>query len=116
MSGTVLTSTGIIAMAVGMRITTLRENVRWCIAELRHKSESFKQSGAVSVLDGDVVNSDTAIPPSLKDALNAAVAELEDVLDLLVTGTLDLTREFSTSCTHRSILSSTAAPRFYLIV
>jgi hypothetical protein len=54
----------------------------WCIAELRHKSESFKQCGAVSVLDGDVVKSDTAIPPSLRDALNAAVAELEDVLDL----------------------------------
>jgi hypothetical protein len=37
---------------------------------------------ANSVFDGDVVKSDTAIPSALKDALNNAVATLEDVLDM----------------------------------
>jgi Protein of unknown function (DUF4246) len=54
----------------------------WCIAELRHKSKSFQQTGAISVFDGDVVKSDTAIPSALKDALNNAVAALENVLDM----------------------------------
>ena len=54
----------------------------WCIAELRHKLQSFKQTGAISVFDGDVVKSDIAIPSALKDALSTAVAKLEDVPDL----------------------------------
>jgi hypothetical protein len=53
----------------------------WCIAELRHKLDSFHQTGAISVFDGDVVKSDTAVSPALKDALSAAVAKLEDVPD-----------------------------------
>jgi len=53
----------------------------WCIAELRHKSKSFQQTGAISVFDGDVVKSDTAILPSIRDALITAAAKLEDVPD-----------------------------------
>jgi hypothetical protein len=53
----------------------------WCIAELRYKLKSFQQTGAISVYDGDVVKSDTAIPSALKDALSSAVFELEDVPD-----------------------------------
>lgn len=60
----------------GMDIT---ENmVEWCIAELRYKADS-RQPRAISVYNGDVVKSDTAIPASLKEALKKAIAPLEDI-------------------------------------
>ncbi|KIM72382.1 hypothetical protein PILCRDRAFT_99389 [Piloderma croceum F 1598] len=64
------------------RIDITENMFNWCIAELRHKLKSFQRTGAISVFDGDVVKSDTAIPSALKDALNNAVAKLEDVLDM----------------------------------
>ena len=52
----------------------------WCIAELQFKAKAFQENGGlVSVFDGDVVKSDTAIPPDLQAALKAAVKLLEDV-------------------------------------
>ncbi|RDB17189.1 hypothetical protein Hypma_001699 [Hypsizygus marmoreus] len=53
--------------------------VDWCIAELRYKARIFEDTGAVSVYNGDVVKSDTAIATSLKDALRKAVTPLEGV-------------------------------------
>jgi hypothetical protein len=53
--------------------------VDWCIAELRYKAKIFEKTGAVSVYRGEVIKSDTVIPPSLKDALRRAVSLLEDV-------------------------------------
>lgn len=51
----------------------------YCIDELRYKSAEFKNTGIVTVYDGDVVRSDTTIPSSLRDALRAATASLEHV-------------------------------------
>lgn len=52
----------------------------WCIAELQSKAKAFEENGGlVSVFDGDVVKSDTAISPDLQAALKAAVKPLEDV-------------------------------------
>jgi hypothetical protein len=51
----------------------------YCVDELRHKSKLFKETGAVTVYDADVVKSDNAIPPSLKEALRVAIAPLENV-------------------------------------
>lgn len=52
--------------------------VDWCIAELQYKSKQFnKSTGVITVFDGDVVKSDTAIPTSLKEALRASALELE---------------------------------------
>lgn len=56
--------------------------VDWVIEELRYKARLFQQTGAVSIYDGDVVKSDSAIPESLKKALQAAVAPLEQVLEV----------------------------------
>jgi Protein of unknown function (DUF4246) len=53
----------------------------WCLAELRWKAESFRQSSAVSVYTGDIVKSDSAVPEALKNALKEAVKPLEDVPD-----------------------------------
>ncbi|RDB22804.1 hypothetical protein Hypma_010044 [Hypsizygus marmoreus] len=53
--------------------------VDWCIDELRYKAKTFQDTGAVSVYNGDVVKSDSAIPTSVKDALKKAVAPLEQV-------------------------------------
>ncbi|KAG5637121.1 hypothetical protein H0H81_005714 [Sphagnurus paluster] len=53
--------------------------VDWCIAELRYKANQLKPTGAISVYNGDVVKSDTAISPLLRDALKAAVAPLENI-------------------------------------
>ena len=53
--------------------------VDWCIAELQHKAKIFNETGAVSVFTGDVVKSDTIVPPSIQDELKAAVKPLEDV-------------------------------------
>ena len=52
----------------------------WCIAELKAKAKAFQENGGlVSVFDGDVVKSDTIIPPDLQAALKVAVEPLEDV-------------------------------------
>ena len=52
----------------------------WCIAELKAKAKAFqKNGGLVSVFDGDVVKSDTIIPPDLQAALKVAVEPLENV-------------------------------------
>jgi len=57
--------------------------ITWCFAELQWKAEAFRKSGAaVSVYTGDVIKSDSAVPESLKNALEAAVKPLEDVPDL----------------------------------
>ncbi|KAG5637205.1 hypothetical protein H0H81_005418 [Sphagnurus paluster] len=53
--------------------------IDWCIAELRYKANQLENTGAISVYNGDVVKSDTAIPPLPRDALKAAVAPLENV-------------------------------------
>ncbi|KAG6909612.1 hypothetical protein DXG01_016394 [Tephrocybe rancida] len=66
-----------ILSADGMDVTVAM--AEWCIAELRYKAKIFEKTGAVSVFNGDVVKSDTAIPLSLKEALKAAVAPLEQV-------------------------------------
>jgi Protein of unknown function (DUF4246) len=51
----------------------------WVIDELRYKAGIFKATGAVSIYNGDVVKSDSAIPRHLKEALRTAVRPLEDV-------------------------------------
>ncbi|KAG6909613.1 hypothetical protein DXG01_016395 [Tephrocybe rancida] len=66
-----------ILSADGMDVTVAM--VEWCIAELRYKAKIFEKTGAVSVFNGDVVKSDTTVPLSLKEALKAAVAPLEQV-------------------------------------
>lgn len=53
--------------------------VDYCIAELRHKASAFQEEGFIIVYEGDVVKSDSAIPESLRLALVAAAAPLEDV-------------------------------------
>jgi hypothetical protein len=58
--------------------------VDWCIAELQFKAKAFQENGGlVSVYNGDVVKSDTAVPPELQESLRAAVAPLEDIPDRL---------------------------------
>jgi hypothetical protein len=54
-----------------------------CIAELRDKSEQFKQTGYVRILDAEVVvtKSDATISGELQDELRAGVKPLEDVPD-----------------------------------
>lgn len=56
-----------------------QEMADWVIDELRYKAKIFNAVGAISVYNGDVVKSDTAVPLELKEALQAAVKELEDV-------------------------------------
>ena len=54
--------------------------VDWCIAELQFKADAFQENGGVvSVYNGGVIKSDTAIPPELQASLRAAVAPLEDM-------------------------------------
>ncbi|GLB35536.1 putative protein of unknown function (DUF4246) [Lyophyllum shimeji] len=55
--------------------------VDWCIAEVQYKAELFEKTGFVTVYNGDVVKSDSAIPDTLKEALRAATALLEQVPD-----------------------------------
>ena len=58
--------------------------VDWCFAELQFKAKIFQVNGGlVSVYNGDVVKSDSAIPPDLQAALKAAVDPIEDVPDRL---------------------------------
>lgn len=51
----------------------------WIIKELQWKSESFKETGRVTVFDVGVVKSDTAISQELQQALKEAVVPFEDV-------------------------------------
>jgi hypothetical protein len=51
----------------------------YCIDELRYKSKIFLQTGIVVAYDVGITKSDIAIPSSLRDALCAAAAPLEDV-------------------------------------
>jgi hypothetical protein len=53
--------------------------VDWVIEELRFKAKVFKQTAAVSVFNGDVVKSDTAISQEIRESLKAAVQSLEDI-------------------------------------
>lgn len=53
--------------------------VEWIIEELRWKVESFKKTGTVTVYNGDVVKSDTAVTLSTKQALQAEARKLEDI-------------------------------------
>ncbi|TFK66718.1 hypothetical protein BDN72DRAFT_859695 [Pluteus cervinus] len=55
--------------------------IDWAIEEARYKFKLplFVEHGAICVYDGDVVKSDTVIPQSVKEALQRAVAPLEDV-------------------------------------
>jgi hypothetical protein len=53
--------------------------VDWVIDELRYKARIFKETGAVSTFNGDVVKSDLAIPKDIQEALKAAVRKLEDI-------------------------------------
>ncbi|KAF8055778.1 hypothetical protein FPV67DRAFT_797302 [Lyophyllum atratum] len=43
------------------------------------EAKTFETTGAVSVYNGDAVKSDTAVSDSLKEALKAAAAPLEEV-------------------------------------
>jgi Protein of unknown function (DUF4246) len=63
--------------AAGRDVT--KNMVNWVIDELRWKAQIFKDSGAVSVFNGDVVKSDTAIPKSLQISLQLAAKPLENV-------------------------------------
>jgi hypothetical protein len=56
--------------------------VDWVIEELRYKANIFKDTLAVSVLNGDVVKSDTVISEVTKKSLQAAVKVLEDVPEI----------------------------------
>lgn len=53
--------------------------VDWCIEELQYKAGIFKKTGAVSVYNGDVVKSDTAIPKSIQEELKNAAISLEHI-------------------------------------
>ena len=56
--------------------------IAWCIDELRYKAKKFQGTHMITVYDGDVVKSDTAIPSSLRHALKTTVAPLEDILEI----------------------------------
>jgi hypothetical protein len=51
----------------------------WVMDELRYKAKILKETGAVTVFNGDVVKSDVAIPTSVKESLQAAARNLENV-------------------------------------
>jgi len=53
--------------------------VDWVIEELRYKAKIFKETGAVSVYNGDVAKSDIAISDDVKHSLRAAVRPLEEI-------------------------------------
>ncbi|PGH23321.1 hypothetical protein AJ80_02573 [Polytolypa hystricis UAMH7299] len=58
-----------------------KEEIQANRPELRYKAAIFKTTGAISVYNGDVVKSDTAVSESIRQALKAAVASLENVPD-----------------------------------
>ena len=65
------------------KIDVMEKMVDWCIAELQFKAKAIQENGGlVSVYNGDVVKSHTAIPPEVQASLRAAVAPLEDIPDL----------------------------------
>jgi hypothetical protein len=51
----------------------------WIFEELRYKAKIFYDTGVVSVYNGDVVKSDSAVPLSIKEALRDAVRPLENI-------------------------------------
>lgn len=53
--------------------------VDWIVEELRYKAKIFKETGCVTVYDGDVVKSDTVIPSPIRASLQQAVKALEDI-------------------------------------
>jgi hypothetical protein len=53
--------------------------MNWCIEELRYKAKIYKENGAVSIFNGDVVKSDIAVPETIKHALQEAAWSLEDI-------------------------------------
>ncbi|KAF8646019.1 hypothetical protein AX16_007444 [Volvariella volvacea WC 439] len=57
--------------------------IEWCISEVQFRTTllPFKEAGAVSVFNGDVLKSDTAVEYELKAALCKAIKHLEDVPD-----------------------------------
>jgi len=57
------------ALGSAPSIDITEKMVDWCIAELRYKATEFKKTGVITVLYGDVVKSDSAVPTSLKEAL-----------------------------------------------
>jgi hypothetical protein len=56
--------------------------VTWCIDELQLKAKIFQETGIITAYDGDVVKSDTVIPSSLRHALKASIAPLEDIPEI----------------------------------
>lgn len=54
----------------------------WIIDELRYKAGIFKRAGAISVYNGDVVKSDSAVPLELKESLKRKVQVLENIPDI----------------------------------
>lgn len=51
----------------------------WCIDELRHTAEIFKKTGSVSVYNGLVQKSESAIPQLIRTTLKTAVTPLERI-------------------------------------
>jgi len=51
----------------------------WILEELRYKARIFETSGAVSVFNGDVVQSDVAVTKAVKEVLKKSAARLENV-------------------------------------
>ncbi|KAH8668974.1 hypothetical protein BX600DRAFT_266074 [Xylariales sp. PMI_506] len=60
-----------------------RKMFDYCMKELQDKAIRFRETGMVSVCDTEatVVKSDSAVPATLRDSLQAAVKPLEDVPD-----------------------------------
>jgi hypothetical protein len=56
--------------------------MEWVIDELRYKASSFNKTGALSVYNGDVVKSDTAVSEATKKSLQSAVKVLEDIPEI----------------------------------
>jgi hypothetical protein len=51
----------------------------WILEELRYKARIFETSGAVSVFNCDVVQSDVAVTKAVKEVLEKSAARLENV-------------------------------------
>ena len=51
----------------------------YIFAELQHRSDGFRKTGLFKVYNGDVIKSDTAVSPALKERLKEAVSVLEHV-------------------------------------
>jgi hypothetical protein len=56
--------------------------VTWCLDELQYKTKRFRETGMITVYDGDVVKSDTIVPSSLRNALKVAAAPLENIPEI----------------------------------